>query len=165
MAANKDLLLGSGTRLESRQIFARPPVLADLGQLLHIVFEEIVNYRVWPVRRCFAIQFAVLIVLINIYAGELLVLLLTPAAATRGWSIRSRDSTASRSSTEHSLACRGTIPVGESIGKCCGLNCSDSALHTIGSSPMDLTGRVGCLATSHLFVFIYMHLRVVSSYL
>ena len=49
MAASKDLLAGQA-RAENRQILGTPPTLNDLRILLDIICEEIVQYRLWPVR-------------------------------------------------------------------------------------------------------------------
>jgi len=49
MAASKDLLTGQA-RAENRQILGTPPTLNELRILLNIIREEIVQYRLWPVR-------------------------------------------------------------------------------------------------------------------
>ena len=49
MSANKDLLVCEGVR-ENKQVFEQPPNLMEFARLLRIITEEIVQYRVWPVR-------------------------------------------------------------------------------------------------------------------
>ena len=49
IAASKNDAVG-GARAENRQVFKTPPMLHELGILLGIICEEIVEYRLWPVR-------------------------------------------------------------------------------------------------------------------
>jgi len=49
IAASKDLVAGQA-RAENRQILGTPPTLNELRILLDIIREEIVQYRLWPVR-------------------------------------------------------------------------------------------------------------------
>lgn len=49
LSASKDLLVDDAIR-ENRQAFEVPPVLAEFTRLLRIIKEEIINYRIWPVR-------------------------------------------------------------------------------------------------------------------
>ena len=49
IAASKNDVVG-GARAENRQVFKTPPTLHELEVLLAIICEEIVEYRLWPVR-------------------------------------------------------------------------------------------------------------------
>lgn len=49
LSAEKDLLIDDASR-ENRQVFEIPPVLGEFTRLLRIIKEEIVQYRIWPVR-------------------------------------------------------------------------------------------------------------------
>lgn len=49
LSADKDLLVGDAYP-ENRQVFEVPPILEEFTRLLRIIQEEIVTYRIWPVR-------------------------------------------------------------------------------------------------------------------
>lgn len=49
LSAHKDALVGSAFQ-ENRQVFEVPPILGEFIRLLRIIQEEIITYRIWPVR-------------------------------------------------------------------------------------------------------------------
>lgn len=49
LSADKNSLI-RGAKQENRQEFEIPPVLGEFTRLLRIIQEEIVTYRIWPVR-------------------------------------------------------------------------------------------------------------------
>lgn len=53
LSADKDVLVGDAFR-ENRQLFEVPPILEEFTRLVRIIQEEIVTYRIWPVRLCTA---------------------------------------------------------------------------------------------------------------
>lgn len=50
LSADKNSLT-HGAKQENRQEFQVPPILGEFTRLLKIIQEEIVTYRIWPVRK------------------------------------------------------------------------------------------------------------------
>lgn len=50
LSAHKDLLITGDAFRENKQVFEVPPVLKEFTRLLRIIKEELVTYRIWPVR-------------------------------------------------------------------------------------------------------------------
>lgn len=50
LCASKELLVEQATS-ENKMLFEKPPELQQLNHLLRIIFEEMAEYRIWPVSR------------------------------------------------------------------------------------------------------------------